>query len=300
MNFNRYNVGGIKLYSDNIESLKQSFPEYAYNIEEIPILEESDKIKIKELIDLSTQVRGEIYSLPYNGGYILYRVMQHEGQYIDGIEYQRHDEHKLVKPVLKDICSINKFYQTFYPKHELLPPVLLSKNKFDKIKPKPICFDRKGTYSKYVDSMGYIYLIPRKLPWNKKGMELYNKFKDNPGLAVRARIRSATFGHLKEARTDWFESEQALIDECNKIDSISGVAYEIKQRGFNPKHPKERKLIMRLPYLNFDAIENIRGAAVNWIKVCNGFITVRTEDEQKAVELFEDIIKKYLEYKKTK
>ena len=300
MKFSRYNVGGIKLYSDNIELLKKSFPEYADNIKEIPILEEADKIKIKELIDLSVQIRGEIYSLPYNGGRILYRIMQHEGQYIDGIEYQRHDEHKLVEPVLKDICSIDKFYQIFCPKHELLPPTWLSKNEFDKIKPKPTCFDKKGPYGKYIDCMGYVYLVPKRAPWNKNGIELYNRFNDDPESAVYARIRSATFGYLKEARTDWFESEQFLIDECNKIESMSGVAYDIKQKGFNPKHPKDRKLIIRLPYFNFNAIKNIKGAAIGWVDSCKGFVTVRIEDKPSVVDLFEDIIIKYLEYKKTK
>ena len=99
---------------------------------------------------------------------------------------------------------------------------------------------------------------------------------------------------------DWFESEQALIDECNKIKSVSGVAYDIKQRGFNPKHPKARKLIIRLPYFNFDAVENIKGAAVGWVDSCKGFITVRIEDKSSVVGLFEDIITKYLKYKKTK
>lgn len=43
--FSRYKVGTMKLYADNVESLKKAYPQYANTIEEIPILEEKERNK---------------------------------------------------------------------------------------------------------------------------------------------------------------------------------------------------------------------------------------------------------------
>ena len=304
--FSRYKVGTMKLYADNVESLKKAYPQYANTIEEIPILEEKEKKEINKLISVSNHIKGGVYTLPYNGGFVVYRFLKHGDDIIDGVKYQRHDEHKLTVPILKTICPIDEFYNKFYSKQNLLPPTNLSKREFDKIKPKPFCFDRKGQFKKYVDEDGYIYLIPRNTPWSKKEMELYEHFKDKPN-AVFGKIRSATFGYLAESKIDWFESEEQLAKECDEINrkhpaSMGGATYEVIHRRFNTTHPKDRKLIIRLPYFNFDNIENIQGAANSWIDSGKGFKWIDNGvsgyNRPEVVDFFADVIKKYLEFKK--
>lgn len=293
---------GLKLYAKNVDEIKLMADGEPI---EIPIVTESSLTHLESILSVSKKLGNNLYSFPYNGSEIIYRPLKHGDNFIDGIKYQRHDERKLIKPILKTICSIDEFYNKFYSDQGRLPPMMLSKREFDKIKPKPFCFDKKGTYKKYVDDMGCIYLVPRKAPWSKKEMELYEHFKDKPD-AVYGKIRSATFGHLAEAKVAWFESEEQLAKECDEINrkyhaSMGGATYDIIRRGFNTTHPKDRKLIIRLPYFNFDNVENIKGASNSWIDSGKGFKWIDNNisgyDRPCLVDFFEDIIKKYLEYK---
>lgn len=293
---------GIKLYAENVDEIKHIADGEPI---EIPIITESSLSHLESILNVSKKLGNNLYSFPYNDSEIIYQPLKHGDDFIDGIKYQRHDEHKLVDPILKTICSIDEFYTKFYSNQDRLPPMMLSKRDFDKIDPKPICFDKKSNYKKYVDSMGYIYLIPRKVPWSKKGMELYNHFKDKPNV-VYGRIRSATFGYLAESKVAWFESEEQLARECDEINikypaTMGGATYDIIHRGFNATHPKDRKLIVRLPYFNFDNVKDIKSASNSWIDSGKGFKwidnSVSGYNRPHLVEFFEDVTKKYLEYK---
>lgn len=295
---------GLKLYAQNVEEIKHMGDGEPI---EIPFVSDTSIMYLKSILSVSNQLGDNIYSFPYNGSEIIFCTFKYNEEFLDGIKYQRHDEHKLIKPFLKTICSIEEFYNKFYSDQDRLPPAYLSKREFDKIKPKPICFDKKGQYKKYVDENEYIYLVPSRVPWSKKGMDLWNEFKDKPD-AVCVRFYHKTFGYLDKRYEycGWYNNEQEAIDACVQMnidhpEYYNNATYEVVQRGFNPTHPKDLKWIIRLPYFNFNNVEDIKGASNSWIDSGKGFkwidYNVSGYNRPYLVEFFEDVIKKYLEYK---
>ena len=295
----RYQVGELKLYSHNKEQLKQNYPKYANNIIEIPLIDNEAKENIKKLKEYSIHLKDEIYKFNYNGGEIIYRFLTEDGEYLDGIIYKRYDECRLMYPILKDISDINSFYNKFasaFVTH--LPPTMLSKKEFDKIKPKPIVFDRSGTETKYVDSLGYIYSIPKPVPWNKKETELYNKLKDNND-CVFGRIK--TIGGSKVC-AKWFENEEEFfktLEQFKQDIQTTNVIWEIKRKGFKKLPPKERKVIFRFPYIDFTNVQSKLGLAKTWLKASevHSFIKKSVEFDRLGMEqYFNDLVNSYIDY----
>lgn len=252
---NRWLVDGqIKIYAETRDKVYALFPE-ALSVE--PYEDNSylgiiDIIKSKA-IKSYTDVKGsEVYHIPHLDSYIRVKLLQQDGEYLDDVMYQRWDMLGFQYPISWSMLSVKDFYDTFInepDKSEQLPVEFVSMKHIKKIKATKIC--NKNNVVIWFDNDGYFYHTYKSFLPNKKWKEEYDRFHDNAD-AVLARL-----SFYSDETTRWYDSEEEMLKVFNekKKDYPTAYAtpkYEIKQRGYKKLPPDDRRVILRLPYINLN------------------------------------------------
>lgn len=250
---NRWLVDGqIKIYAETRDKVYALFPE-ALSVElyeDNSYLEIIDVIKSKA-IKSYTDVKGnEVYHIPHLDSYIRVKLLQQDGEYLDSVMYQRWDTLGLTYPILWNISSIKDFYDTFISElNDTEPlPVEFVSMKYIK-KSKAVRIINKKNITVWVDKDGYIYYSDKFSLPNKKKKEEYERFHDNADAVLGKMI------FYSDITTRWYDNESELLRVFNekKKDYPAAYAtprYEILKRGYKKLPPDDRKVILRLPYIN--------------------------------------------------
>lgn len=250
---NRWLVDGqIKIYADTRDKVYALFPE-ALSVEpyeDNSYLEIVDTIKSKAIKSYADYKGNYVYHIPHLDSYIKVKLLQHNGEYLDGIMYQRWDTLGLTYPVLWSLSSVKDFYDTFISElndAEPFPTEFVSMKYIKKSKAVKII--NKKNISVWADKDGYIYYSDKFSLPNKKNKEEYALFHDN-GDAVLAKMI-----FYSDTTTRWYDNESELLRVFNekKKDYPAAYAtprYEILKRGYKKLPPDDRKVILRLPYIN--------------------------------------------------
>ena len=250
---NRWLVDGqIKIYADTRDKVYSLFPE-ALSVEpyeDNSYLEIINIIKSKAIKGYTDVKGNEVYHIPHLDSYIRIKLLQQDGEYLDSVMYQRWDMLGLTYPVLWNISSVKDFYNTFmgeenYP--EPLPVEFVSMKYIKKSKAVKII--NKKNISVWADKDGYIYYSDKFSLPNKKNKEEYERFHDNSDAVLAKMI------FYSDATTRWYDNESELLKVFNekKKDYPAAYAtprYEILKRGYKKLPPDDRKVILRLPYIN--------------------------------------------------
>lgn len=250
---NRWLVDGqIKIYADTRDKVYSLFPE-ALSVEpyeDNSYLEIINIIKSKAIKGYTDVKGNEVYHIPHLDSYIRIKLLQQDGEYLDSVMYQRWDMLGLTYPVLWNISSVKDFYNTFmgeenYP--EPLPVEFVSMKYIKKSKAVKII--NKKNISVWADKDGYIYYSDKFSLPNKKNKEEYERFHDNADAVLAKMI------FYSDTTTRWYDNESELLKVFNekKKDYPAAYAtprYEILKRGYKKLPPDDRKVILRLPYIN--------------------------------------------------
>ena len=250
---NRWLVDGqIKIYADTRDKVYTLFPE-ALSVE---LYEDNSYLGIIDIIKSKaiksyTDVKGnEVYHIPHLDSYIRVKLLQQDGEYLDSVMYQRWDMLGFQYPISWSMLSVKDFYDTFIDepdKSEQLPVKFVSMKHIKKIKATKIC--NKNNVVIWFDDDGYFYHADKFFLPNKKWKEEYDHFHDNAD-AVLARL-----SFYIDETTRWYDSEEDMLKVFNekKKDYPAAYAtprYEILKRGYKKLPPDDRKVILRLPYIN--------------------------------------------------
>ena len=250
---NRWLVDGqIKIYADTRDKVYSLFPE-ALSVElyeDNSYLEIIDIIKSKAIKSYADYKGDYVYHIPHLDFYIKVKLLQHNGEYLDGVMYQRWDMLGLTYPVLWSLSSIKDFYDTFIGEEndtEPLPVGFVSMK--DIKKSKAVKIINKKNISVWADKDGYIYYSDKFSLPNKKNKEEYDRFHDNTDAVLAKMI------FYSDTTTRWYDNESELLRVFNekKKDYPTAYAtprYEILKRGYKKLPPDDRKVILRLPYIN--------------------------------------------------
>ncbi len=294
--------GDILIYADTLELAQKSLPE-ATEIE--PYADMSYMQYINEIKSQSEFIRydhrfnrnGEIYKYPHNGSYILVKMYTEKDEYYDFCEFQRWDCIGGIAPITWTMSEPAKFCNMFKNEDRNLPQgFVVTPRKIKKLKPTK--FYNKNNQIYWVDSDGYFYLAYKYDMPNKHNKTEYERFKDNPN-AVLIRFTSGIYSDNYSIR--WFDNIDSFKEYFQDLyrdrnPSFGNLSYEIIKSGYNKKNPEDRKIILRLPYINIEA-ELALGTptyviALSWLKMCRGSWVSNSKYEY---DWLEDII---IEYKK--
>ena len=250
---NRWLVDGqIKIYAETRDKVYSLFPE-AFSVEPYEdnfYLGLIDVIKNKA-VKSYTDVKGsEVYHIPHLDSYIRVKLLQQDGVYLDSVMYQRWDMLGFQYPISWSMLSVKDFYDTFIDepdKSEQLSVEFVSMKYIKKIKATKIC--NKNNVVIWFDNDGYFYHAYKSFLPNKKWKEEYDRFHDNSD-AVLVRLN-----FYRDKTIRWYDSEEEMLKVFNekKKDYSTAYAtprYEILKRGYKKLPPDDRKVILRLPYIN--------------------------------------------------
>ena len=251
---NRWLVDGqIKIYADTRDKVYSLFPE-ALSVElyeDNSYLEIIDIIKSKAIKSYADYKGDYVYHIPHLNSYIKVKLLQHNGEYLDSVMYQRWDTLGLTYPVLWSLSSVKDFYDTFISEEndpESLPVHFVSMKYIKKSKAVKII--NKKNISVWADKDGYIYYSDKFSLPNKKNKEEYGRFHDNADAVLAKMI------FYSDTAIRWYDNESEFLRVFNekKKDYPAAYAtprYEILKRGYKKLPPDDRKVILRLPYINF-------------------------------------------------
>lgn len=253
--------GEIKIYADTIEKAKQIFPE-ATEITpytDMSYLEYIENIKSKSQLFGYDYKGREVYKFFHNDSYILVRFSKDDdGDYYDFCEFQRWDCRGILNPIMWTMSNPTDFCYMFdnddivsLPQGIVVTPKEIKKLKATK-------FYNKNNYIYWFDKNGYFYAVEKYHMPNKYNKAEYEMFKGNENaVLVWHDIRTAqkTSGNII---TKWYENEQAFNEYYSEAiketpSYCQSPRYEIKRRGYKKLPPDERKIILRLPYINIDS-----------------------------------------------
>lgn len=252
---NRWLVDGqIKIYAETRDKVYALFPE-ALSVEpyeDSSYLEIIDIIKSKAIKGYTDVKGNEVYHIPHLDSYIRVKLLQQDGVYLDSVMYQRWDMLGFQYPISWSMLSIKDFYDIFIDdpdKSEQLSVEFVSMKHIKKIKATKIC--NKNNVVIWFDNDGYFYHADKFFLPNKKRKEEYDRFHDNAD-AVLARL-----SFYSDKTTRWYDSEEDMLKVFNdkKKDYPAWAEtprYEILKRGYNKLHPDDRRVILRLPYINLN------------------------------------------------
>lgn len=242
-------------------------------------------------------------------------IINAERYYFSTCEFQRHNENKLAFPIGWEWISVEDFYNMFIQlenKIELSCDKTISHKEFKKIKATK--FYNKNNRQFFFDDNGYFYYINKKdLPTKRKKDE-YKLYKNNKD-AVKMHYQYG--GFEKNIKVKWFSSieefklyRQNLIDNHNPVMG-SYFNYKVIKKGCNLKNPEEVGIVFRLPYfkleqeLEYESTRSGNKNSINHIIAKKWALATKdmyawgnwVECEDFIVQLFIDLIVRYLEYK---
>lgn len=258
---NRWLVDGqIKIYADTRDKVYALFPE-ALSVElyeDNSYLEIIDIIKSKAIKSYADYKGDYVYHIPHLDSYIRVKLLQQDGVYLDSVMYQRWDMLGFQYPISWSMLSVKDFYDTFIDepdKSERLPVEFVSMKHIKKIKATKIC--NKNNVVIWFDNDGYFYHADKFFLPNKKRKEEYDRFHDNSDVVL------ARLSFYSDKTTRWYDSEEDMLKVFNdkKKDYPAWAEtprYEILKRGYNKLHPDDRRVILRLPYINLNKELNLK------------------------------------------
>lgn len=298
----------MHLYYPNIEEARKHHPTAEITIDtDKEYLKLVERIKGKSVGNLYDYRGREIWKIPYNNDYILYRQYKDEnGNYIDGCMYQRQDNTRLTTPLFWDMSTPKVFEEAFLtekPLYDRENPTI-SQKELKKRKAKRFYSKNGKVYWKDVN--GFFYTADKAALPNKVQKEEYERFKNNFE-AVYVSYGS----ELAFRERGWFESKEKFIEFFNEQKKnhppyMAELNYEILKRGYKKLPPEDRKIIAVMPYIDIDmeikfakretANQNIvsRAVAKVWCNQMNGIKFFGTPGSN--VDWVEDIVKKYMEF----
>ena len=303
----KYDYRPIRLYYSNIEEARQKYPDAEITIDaDKNFLESVEKIKAMSEHTLYDYRQREIWKIPYNNKYILYRqYIDEDGHYIDGCDYQRWDNITSTYPFAWTSSTPEEFAELFViekPFYDRENPCI-SQKELKKKKAKK--FYNKNNKSYWRDANGLFYKADKcDLP-NTVDKEEYKRFKGNTEAVY---VRYGT--EIAFSERDWFDNIDSFIEFFNDKKKshppyLGDLEYEVLKRGYKYAAPNERKVIIALPYIDVDkeiklarkdtANENsiVRTVANIW---CNQMDGIKFFGNSHGnIEWVEDIVKKYME-----
>lgn len=280
----KYADGSIdetKLY---YKSEQEAYDSWSKNFEIISIEQDTDTSymnyinKIKDKSELiSKNDKKQLYKYSNNDSFILVKLYTDGEDYYDYCEFQRWDCRGLQNPISFALSNPKDFCELFDKEVIELPQgFVVTPKEIKKMKAKR--FYNKGDEALWVDSLGYIYSADKVVLPNKYNKAEWERFHDNSN-AVQVEYVLATPSNIYgNSKTEWFESKESFLqfyrEEKEKVLSYAtSPRYEIKKIGYRLIKPEDRKVILRLPYINLD-MELAYGTsaadiALSWSKMCD-------------------------------
>lgn len=243
----------------------------------------------------------QFYKYPNNDSFILVRLYTDGEDYYDYCEFQRWDCRGLQNPISWVLSNPKDFCELFDKDVVKLPQgLVITPKEIKKMKAKK--FYNKGSETLWVDSLGYIYSAKKIVLPNKYNKAEWERFHDNPN-AVKVEYVLATPSNIYgNAKTEWFESKESFLqfyrEEKEKVLSYAtSPRYEIKKIGYKKIKPEDRKVILRLPYINLDMelayCTSVEDIALSWSKMCDKSWQGRYFD---CYDYLIDVVKHYKEW----
>lgn len=253
----------LKMYYETSSDAWRSFPEAEDVYENI---DHTFELYVKKIRDSSTKVLKDycgrdVWVIPHGSGKILYRQYTDEnGEWIDGCAFQRLDDRRTVYPITKTWSSPQLFWEMFLEGIETKQKdvELVSLNDLRRRKAK--IFFRQGGLKYWIDSEGSFYAAKNEWLPTPTLIEEYNTFHDSQEAVLVSYGTEVAFRHVK-----WFKNISEFEEFFKeKHSQNSSFYYEVLQRGYKRKHPKERKLIISLPDIDIDReVRAARNATAN-------------------------------------
>lgn len=290
------NGTNIKLYG-NAAYLKHQFPEALKICEDTDLsfhnfVEKIKKASTETVFDMNGR---QIWKIPYNTGYIMYRqfVDEVDGSFLDGCLYQRFDNIGTTFPVLKTLSTPKDFYELFVANERQ------SDGKLSMVSPKYLQEQKakiiynKNNHRFWQDKNGRLYMANKIWLISKRDRDEYLRFRDNNDAVL------VSFGTETAFRkTQWFENIDDFFEMFYPLkEQNSSIYYEIHKQGYKKLPPEERKLIVSLP--EFDLEREIllaKNSTANEHslvkKILNTWVGKNLDGEIKA--MLEELISQYL------
>ena len=298
----------MKIYGDTIEEVRKHFPE-AISI--TPCGDKSHLPYIKKMIDRSefldsrTNKLNQVTELyRYKGdGFDLYIKFYKDGkdnEYFDYSEIQLKSDGLISNHIGWTLYYPQDIYNRYFysvPKKEVgyvVTPKEVKKNKYKK------WYNKDGEYG-WIDSDGYFYFADKLDMPNKKKKIVYDEFKDNDN-AVLIKYKCATpTDYCPTELTRWFNSQEEfniwwkqMVYKCPPF--CESPYYSVVKKGFHKKHPDDRLVVLRMPYLNIEielSDRHYEQVGRMWDRMCSKYYWY-----QRCVgtSWAEQIVKAYQEY----
>lgn len=293
----RFNVvtqnGTMRLYYPSIQEAKVAYPDAIISENaDTSFLSYVEKIHSLSTDNLLNYHGGQVWKIPYHNSHILYRQFMDEDEYIDGCEYQRHDNVGYTEPIMWNMSTPQEFYERFLcEEHIELPIEVISFKEIKQLKAKK--FWNKNNKAYWYDSNGYFYCADKcDLP-NKNKKDDWAKFGGN-----KEAIFVGYGTEIALRKYEWFESKAVFdafwnehIKEHNP--AYGTLQYEIKRKGYYTLAPEDRRVIFRLPWFDVNKERgNTHEIARTWCKLMTQKQFGNWHDNIDAIE---DVVKKYLE-----
>ena len=269
--------GECLIYTDEKSKAAKWFPE-ALNItlyQDNSYLEKIDKIKSVSTFMGYDRQNHEVYKFPYNGSFILVRLHKDkDSDYYDILYFQRWDCKGLINPVTWNLCNATEFFEMFIEEYsDNTQGFIISPKELKRLKPHK--FYNKNGEIMWIDNNGCIYTAEKWCMPNKKNKAEYEQFKNNSE-AVFVKFTKGTYGTDYSRR--WFDNIDVFKEFFQELHkdrnpSYATPTYEVLNRGYRRIDPNDRKVILKLPYMNIckelrmgTPITNI---AACWAKMCD-------------------------------
>lgn len=301
----------MKIYSNTIEEVQKLFPE---STSITPCSDRSHLPYIKKMIEQSeflgksinkdnTEQR-ELYLYRASGAnlYIKFSKNLLDDEYYDLAITQERDNGRHIIPVTWDLSTPKAIYKRYFeqvPDKQwgyVVTPREVKKNKYKK------WYSKKGEYG-WIDSDGYFYFADKCHISNKYDKAEYEQFKDNlDAVYVKYKCASAS-NYYPSFELKWFDSYLSYLDFKKEMTQNCPVFcetpyFEIIRVGYTIPHPDDRKVVLRMPYLNIERELRYKpvGEVVNmWMRLCE---KVDRNDVFGITQTnwFEQVVKSYKEY----
>ncbi|MBQ2177180.1 MAG: hypothetical protein II453_19705 [Alphaproteobacteria bacterium] len=297
-------IENVKLYGEDKQTM---YDKWSKNFEVISVEQDTDTSyidyinQIKNGSELIAQnSKKQIYKYPHNDSFILVKLYTDGEEYYDYCEYQRWDCRGLMNPISWALSNPKEFCEWFgRPTVELPQGFVVTPKEIRKMKAKRF-YNKEGEIL-WVDDLGYIYSAEKVAMPNKINKAEWEKFHDNPNAVLVSYVLATPDNIYGKAEIKWFENKEAFLqfyqsEKAKVLPYAASPRYEIKRIGYKKPKPEDRKVILRLPYINLDGelaygtpAEDI---ALSWSRMCDRKWQGSTFD---CYSLLIDVVKHYKE-----
>ena len=256
----------MKIYAKTLEDIQSKFPE-AISI--TPCDDKSHLPYIKDIISRSELICSkineknnqiaELYYYYGNGFTLCFKLYKwyDDDEYFDYCEYEIRNDGNLYVYIGWMVSDIKEAYDRYFcsvPRKDIgytVTPKEVKKNKYKK------WYNKDGEYG-WIDTDGYFYFADKCSMPNKKNKEEYAYFTQYKDTAILVKYKLFTWADYGTEHTEWFANKQdfqdfwdMMIVECP--DCCQTPWYKIVKRGYNKLPPDDRKVVLRMPYINIKA-----------------------------------------------